>query len=142
MALGRDDAATAGTRAAWKLQPRGCYPLPGLLGWLWSIHVCHCHVDQKRTQPTAKDQGLALGQLHPTTLSEKPMARPHIFASLGVFEDGPQSQMRRSFTQYLELARGRPFGQVLHYNSWYDLRNPSCSDATCFSHAMTERSIP
>ena len=69
------------------------------------------------------------------------MARPHIFASLGVFEDGPQSQMRRSFAQYLELARGRPFGQVLHYNSWYDLRNPSCSDAKCFSHAMTERSI-
>ena len=136
--LGRDDAATAGTRAAWKLQPRDVTP-PGL--WLALEHPrSHCHVDQKRTKPAAKDQVWRWVSCI-LRLSEKPMGRPHIFASLGVFEDGPESQMRRSFSQYLQLARGRPFGQVLHYNSWYDLRNPSCSDAKCFSHAMTERSI-
>eukprot|EP00971_Amphidinium_carterae_P340663 6479114-Amphidinium_carterae.2 len=30
--------------------------------------------------------------------------------------------LRRSFLTYLQLARGAPLTQNLHYNSWYDLR--------------------
>ena len=127
---GRDDASTVGTAAAWG------NPVTSPAGlWLALEHPrSHCHVDQRPKDEVWRWATCTL------RLSEKPMGRSHIFASLGIFEDGQQSQMRRSFGEYLQLARARPFGQVLHYNSWYDLRNPSCSDAKCFSHPMTERS--
>lgn len=136
--LGRDDASTAGAEEAWRKHHGNAVPA-GL--WLALEHPrSQCHVDQKRVKPA---EGFQLWRWVTCTLQlpEKPMGRSHVFASLGMFEDGQQSQLRRSFGEYLQLARGRPFGQVLHYNSWYDLRNPSCQQANCFSHPMTSRTV-
>ena len=43
---------------------------------------------------------------------------------IGVSEEG---QMRRRFLSYLERERAKPYGQFLHYNSWYDLSEDNVS---------------
>eukprot|EP00041_Stephanoeca_diplocostata_P039399 m.1621719 g.1621719 ORF g.1621719 m.1621719 type:complete len:632 (+) comp25384_c1_seq15:5436-7331(+) len=42
-----------------------------------------------------------------------------VSAAFGAFRHG---QLRRSFGDYLEQIRARPWRQWLHYNSWYQLR--------------------
>ncbi len=43
---------------------------------------------------------------------------------IGVCEEG---QMRRSFLNYIERERAKPYSQFLHYNSWYDLSEDNVS---------------
>ena len=116
--LGRNDAATAGTSSAWD---PGFNDAPGL--WLALEHPrSRCHVDQQQPQTEEfADHNLWRKVTCSLRMSEKAVGRAAFSASLGIFEDGKQSQLRRSFGEYLQLARGRPFGQVLHYNScWAD----------------------
>ena len=117
--LGRNDAATAGTSSAW--DPGLDSDAPGL--WLALEHPrSRCHVDQQQPQTEEfADHNLWRKVTCSLRMSEKAVGRSCFSASLGIFEDGKQSQLRRSFGEYLQLARGRPFGQVLHYNScWAD----------------------
>ncbi|CAK0858733.1 unnamed protein product [Prorocentrum cordatum] len=55
--------------------------------------------------------------------------------SFGVFFGIRTLELRRAFHGYLQAARGRPFGQILHYNSWYDLRSAPCADGLAKSGA-------
>eukprot|EP00927_Polykrikos_kofoidii_P053862 TRINITY_DN48399_c0_g1_i1.p1 TRINITY_DN48399_c0_g1~~TRINITY_DN48399_c0_g1_i1.p1 ORF type:complete len:984 (-),score=122.34 TRINITY_DN48399_c0_g1_i1:131-3082(-) len=76
-------------------------------------------------------------------LSEHPTGPFEVSGSLGIFEDARQdvsgvSQLRRVFAAYLQEARRRPFGQTLHYNSWYDMA--SSRDDRSHLHEMTETS--
>ncbi len=123
--LGRNSAATAGTSSAWD---PALDSTPGL--WLALEHPrSRCHVDQhQRPEEFADD----LWRKVTCTLrmSEKAGSRSGFSASLGIFEDGKQSQLRRSFREYLQLARGRPFGQVLHYNSCW-------ADACIYMHLLS-----
>lgn len=111
------DETSQGAGAAW-----GVKQGPGL--WLALEHPrSRCHVEPSGSRKT----------ICSLSLTERSF---EVTASLGAFEDGEHSQLRRSFREYLEEARGRPFGQNLHYNSWYDLRSSACP----YCHEMNEAS--
>lgn len=41
----------------------------------------------------------------------------------------PEGQLRRGFLYYIERERAYPYRPFMHYNSWYDLRPPTETDA-------------
>eukprot|EP00439_Symbiodinium_sp_Y106_P053571 s601_g7.t1 len=137
--LGRDEAASAGASDLWW---EGSTIPAGI--WLALEHPrARCSVQgraaaREPVSPTGPVWRKAECTLQ---LAEKPAGRVQVSASMGVFEDGQYPQLRRIFSRYLELVRGREFGQTLHYNSWYDLRSAPCDESQrqrCFSHKMTE----
>ena len=56
------------------------------------------------------------------------------WAVIGV---SPQGQKRRSFANYLERERARPYKQFLHYNCWWDITDDGASSFT--SEQLIER---
>ena len=134
--LGRNSAATAGTSSAWD---PALDSTPGL--WLALEHPrSRCHVDQHQ-RPEEEFADHDLWRKVTCTLRMSMSAtgsRSGFSASLGIFEDGKQSQLRRSFGEYLQLARGRPFGQVLHYNScWADVHLHAFAFILIYSPSIT-----
>lgn len=140
--LGRDEAASAGGSDLWREDGPGSTIPAGI--WFALEHPrARCKV---RSHAEAREPVSSTGPVWRRAectleLSEKPTGRVQVSASMGVFEDGQYPQLRRIFSRYLELVRGRDFGQTLHYNSWYDLRSTPCDESQrqrCFSHKMTE----
>ncbi|CAK9025073.1 Uncharacterized protein SCF082_LOCUS16909 [Durusdinium trenchii] len=147
-ATGRDDFAADGARAAWPGALRGA--APGL--WFALEHPrARCEVDGAARRLSPEEPEVWRLARCTLRLAERVAGNAHanhavhggieVTASLGTFEDEAHSQVRRSFSEYLEEVRGWPFGQILHYNSWYDLRSPSCdaADRRCFAHEMGEK---
>lgn len=56
------------------------------------------------------------------------------WAVIGV---SPEDQLRRSFLQYIERERARPYKQFLHYNCWWDITDDGASSFT--SEQLIER---
>lgn len=126
--VGWDEAEAAGPGEIWGGTSPGS---PGL--WLALEHPrARCKVQTVRQEALPKWRTVECE----LRLPQKGKAGLDITGSMGIFEDGEHSQLRRVFHGYLQAVRGRPFGQVLHYNSWYDL----ASERMSHSHLMTEGS--
>jgi hypothetical protein len=50
-----------------------------------------------------------------------PLMPNHPLVQSSVIGVAPEGQLRRAYTQYIELERPRPYRPFLHYNSWYDI---------------------
>eukprot|EP00929_Paragymnodinium_shiwhaense_P090623 TRINITY_DN50799_c0_g1_i1.p1 TRINITY_DN50799_c0_g1~~TRINITY_DN50799_c0_g1_i1.p1 ORF type:complete len:945 (-),score=68.65 TRINITY_DN50799_c0_g1_i1:42-2876(-) len=145
--LGRDAAATAGTSELWAASSDtkpSVHPVayPGI--WLALEHPrARCEVSNERV--ARRRTGEAVWRRVQCELSVSQNAIDGEFldisGSLGIFEDAPQSQLRRVFQGYLKKARGWPFRQILHYNSWYDLASRPCDQTSpsCYLHPMDEK---
>jgi len=57
----------------------------------------------------------------------------------GVIGVTPPGQLRRGYLYYVERERNRPYHQVLHYNSWYDLSwtDRKLDEASCIERIQT-----
>ena len=61
------------------------------------------------------------GKVTASILRDLPLRAGQSVSYSSVAGAAPRGQMRRSFLQYLENERPRPYQPFLHYNSWYDL---------------------
>lgn len=89
---------------------------------------------------------VANGQVTATLSRELPLRRGETITYSSVIGVAPARQMRRTFLEYLERERARPYSPFLHYNSWYDLGygNRYSSDAAldrieAFGKALVEK---
>ncbi|CAK9106766.1 unnamed protein product [Durusdinium trenchii] len=126
-ATGRDDFAADGARAAWPGALRGA--APGL--WFALEHPrARCEVDGAARRLSPEEPEVWRLARCTLRLAERVAGNAHA-----------NHAVHGGIEEYLEEVRGWPFGQILHYNSWYDLRSPSCdaADRRCFAHEMGEK---
>jgi hypothetical protein len=64
---------------------------------------------------------VADGHVVITLSRELPLRRGQTITYSSVIGVAPAGQMRRTFLEYLERERPRPYSPFLHYNSWYDI---------------------
>jgi hypothetical protein len=64
---------------------------------------------------------VADGHVVITLSRELPLRRGETITYSSVIGVAPAGQMRRTFLEYLERERPRPYSPFLHYNSWYDI---------------------